>query len=157
MEFFIPGLSLFVITLFVCYFTVPKVTPLIAAILSIVFLAFGVYEHYTLFASEYRLSTWQDGLKMYAPAVMIIVIILFIIYSIFAFFTNGAVPVPPLPEMPEMPSGIEVANSFKNSVTNVVNSIKNTTNTKNTTNNTNTKNTTNNTENSFRRSFLETI
>ena len=37
MEFFIPGLSLFVITLFVCYFTVPKITPLIAAILSIVF------------------------------------------------------------------------------------------------------------------------
>ena len=160
MEFFIPGLSLFVITLFVCYFTVPKITPLIAAILSIVFLCAGVYEHYTLFASEYRLSTWQDGLKVYAPAVMIIVIILFIIISIFTFFTSGAVPVP---MMPEMASTNDLKNTIKNSLNinsykndkNEINDAKNERNeAKNERNEAKNKK---NGENGIRKSFLETI
>ena len=72
MEFFIPGLVLFLVAIAVTAFIVPKATPMIAAILSLVFLTYGVYQHYTLFADEYRLSTWQDGLKIYAPAIMII-------------------------------------------------------------------------------------
>ena len=152
MEFFIPGLSLFVITLFVCYFTVPKITPLIAAILSIVFLCAGVYEHYTLFASEYRLSTWQDGLKVYAPAVMIIVIILFIIISIFTFFTRGAVPVPMMPEMAST-NDLNI-NSYKNEK-NEINDAKNERNeAKNERNEAKNKK---NGENGIRKSFLETI
>lgn len=159
MEFFIPGLSLFVITLFVCYFTVPKITPLIAAILSIVFLCVGVYEHYTLFASEYRLSTWQDGLKVYAPAVMIIVIILFIIISIFTFFTHGAVPVPMMPEMASTNTNKNSLNinSYKNDKNekNEINDAKNERNeAKNERNESKNKK---NGENGIRKSFLETI
>ena len=118
MEFFIPGLLLFLLFLFIAFNFIPRATPMIAAILSIIFLIYGVRQHSQLFASEYRLSTWQEGLKMYAPAIMIIVCILFVIYSMLAFFTGGSVPVPPMPAV-ELPT----ANSLNNIATNFTNSI----------------------------------
>jgi hypothetical protein len=117
MEFFIPGLLLFLLFIGIAFFVAPKATPMIAAILSIIFLIYGVREHSKMFASEYRLSTWQDGLKMYAPAIMIMIIIIFVIYSILAFFTGGSVPVPSMPNM-ELPT--------MNSLTNSINDAKNT-------------------------------
>ena len=123
MEFFIPGVFLLLMSMLVTYLLVPHLTPFITAILSIVFLTFGVYTHYTMFESEYRLSTWQDGLKIYAPAVMIIAIILFIIYGIIALFTGVSVPIPSLPEF-EMPAMNSITNSLKNTYNNVRNNIE---------------------------------
>jgi len=80
MEFFIPGLFLFLISIALSFVVAPRFTPLVTAILSIAFLTWGVYQHYTMFASEYRLSTWQNSIKIYAPALMIAAIILFVIY-----------------------------------------------------------------------------
>jgi len=136
MEFFIPGLCIFLVAIAISLFVAPKVTPLIAAGLSIIFLSFGVYQHYTMFASEYRLSTWQDGLKIYAPAIMIAALLIFIIYSIFAFFTKGSVPIPAMPSMPSMnsismpsmpsiPSVTSVTNSVKGTLSTAVNSLQN--------------------------------
>lgn len=130
MEFFIPGLLLFLISIGISFAIVPKFTPLIAAILSIVFLTFGVYQHYKMFAYEYRLSTWQDNLKMYAPAIMIGATILFIIYAILALFTKGAVPVPPMPDVPTL-------NEATNQITNSLNKIANTVTNNNILNNNN--------------------
>lgn len=173
MEFFIPGIVLFLLFLFVAFYFVPKATPMIAAILSIIFLIYGVREHSKMFASEYRLSTWQDGLKMYAPAVMIIVIIVFVIYSIMAFFTGGSVPVPSIPnvEMPTM-NGLatnltDTLNTAKNSIadglnlngTNKGNNKGNNSLLGSLTSNTNTNNRGNNknkNNGSFRKSILET-
>lgn len=124
MEFFIPGLLLFLLAIGLSFALVPKATPLITAVLSIVFLTFGVYQHYKMFASEYRLSTWQSALKIYAPAVMIIGIIIFIIYGILAFFTRGSVPVPPIP----IPENISNAtNTITESLNKVANVLTNTT------------------------------
>ena len=65
----------------VSFAVAPNLSPIILAVLSIALLVFGVYHHYNMFASEYRLSTWQESLKIYAPAIMIGAIIIFIIYS----------------------------------------------------------------------------
>jgi hypothetical protein len=127
MEFFIPGLLLFLLSLFVTFIFAPKFTPLVAALLSIGFLTYGVYDHYKMFAAEYRLSTWQQSLKIYAPAIMIGAIIIFIIYGILAFFTTGAVPVPPIPNITE-PNENSATNAIVNSLNKVANSITNTTN-----------------------------
>ena len=132
MEFFIPGLLLFLVSILVTFFIVPRFTPLIVAILSIAFLSYGVYDHYLMFASEYRLSTWQESLKVYAPAIMIITILLYIIYTILAFFTNGSVPVPSSPNITE---------ANQSSVTNqIVKSLNKVTNVFTGNNNTNTRN-----------------
>lgn len=175
MEFFIPGLALFLLAIILTFLIAPRATPLVAALLSIGLLTFGVHQHYKLFASEYRLSTWQDGLKIYAPAIMIGAILIFIIYSILAFFTKGSVPVPQIPNINE-PTNNTVTNSVVNTVNNVVNSLTNTknniiNNVNNTINkvnnnrtnilnsitgtNGNTKN--NKNKNNISRSFLETL
>jgi len=127
MEFFIPGLLLFLVAILITFFLVPKATPIVAAILSIIFLAYGVQQHHKLFASEYRLSTWQDGLKVYAPAIMIGAIILYSIISILSFFTGGAVPVPSMPNI-TIPSANTVTESISQSLNNVSNTISNVTN-----------------------------
>ena len=123
MEFFIPGLLIFIVAIALSFLIAPRATPLIASLLSIGFLTFGVYEHYKMFASEYRLSTWQDGLKIYAPAIMIGAILIFIIYAILAFFTKGSVPVPQMPTI-TAPSENSITNSVMKTVNNVVNSLK---------------------------------
>ena len=151
---------------------------MIAAILSIAFLMYGVRDHFQRFASEYRLSTWQEGLKMYAPAIMILVIIVFVIYSIMAFFTGGSVPIPSMPNV-EVPTMDDIATNITNTINNAKKTVNNATNTisnelklnntnkqnntpkdSGTTNNTNKGNNTakkNNNANGFRKSMLETI
>jgi len=138
MEFFIPGLLLFLVSVVVSFILAPRFTPLVIALLSIAFLTYGVYDHYKMFAAEYRLSTWQQSLKIYAPAIMIGAIILFIIYAILAFFTKGSVPVPPIPNItaPNENSAMDnvvqslnkVANGLTNNKNDIVSSVNNTIN-----------------------------
>jgi predicted PurR-regulated permease PerM len=136
MEFFIPGLFIFLIAVLVSFFLVPKATPMTAAILAIAFLTYVVYDHYELFASEYKLNTWQEGLKIYAPFIMVGVIIMYSIYGMVAFFTGGAVPVPSMPDIPSMtsmptmnnvPSLNQMSNQMTNTLNDVANSIENAT------------------------------
>ncbi len=171
MEFFIPGLLLFLVSIIITFVLVPRFTPLVIALLSIVFLSYGVYDHYKMFASEYRLSTWQQSLKIYAPAIMIMAIILFIIYAILAFFTKGSVPVPLLPNISEpnensttnqiIQSLNKLGNALTNNNTNVINEVNNQINNVNKNRNNilgvNTTNNDINTNKNTRRSFLETI
>ena len=121
MEFFIPGLLFFIVTVVFTFAMAPRATPMIAAVLSIIFLVFGIYDHQQRFASEYRLSTWQDGIKIYAPFLMIAGIILFIIYGMIAFFTGGSVPVPNV----TIPSITDVTDGLRESINNTMNTISN--------------------------------
>ena len=162
MEFFIPGLLLFLVSVIVSFILAPRFTPLVIALLSIAFLSYGVYDHYKMFAAEYRLSTWQQSLKIYAPAIMIGAIILFIIYAILAFFTKGSVPVPPIPNItaPNENSAtnniIQSFNKGTNDLTNK-NNRGNNLNTYTGNNNGNGKNKNKRNNNNVSRSFLETI
>jgi hypothetical protein len=175
MELFIPGLFVFFLVIAISFAVIPRFTPLLAAILSIVFLVLGVRQHYMIFASEYRLSTWQDSLKIYAPAIMIGAMILFIIYSILALFTTGSVPVPAMPNITApapntvtdnvLESLNTVANSLSNVNTNLVENVneavnavnENTTKFLNNITGNNKNKNKNKTENNLSRSFLETL
>lgn len=129
MEFFVPGLLFFIVTVLFTFYIAPKATPMIAAILSLVFLTYGVYDHYRMFASEYHSSTWQEPLLLlYSPAVMITVLILYVLYGMSALFTKGQVPIPAMPEMPTMPNMPSVDNALNNvtdSLSNAANSVAN--------------------------------
>lgn len=178
MEFFIPGLLLFLVSILIVFIVIPRFTPLIISVFAIIFLSYGVYDHYTMFASEYRLSTWQESLKIYAPAIMIITILLYIIYTILAFFTSGSVPVPLAPSITEanqssatnqlVKSLNKITNVFTNNNTNnrnakngsLLNQVTNTlNNTMNTVTNSLglTNNTKRNNNNKTSRSFVETF
>jgi hypothetical protein len=121
MEFFLPGLFLFLVSLTVTALVAPKVTPAVATVLAIAFLTYGVYHHQKLFAAEYRLSTWQEGLKVYAPALMILAVLLFLFYAILSFFTGGRVPIPAVNL--SLPSPDSLTNSFASSFNAVGNSF----------------------------------
>ena len=124
MEFFIPGLLLFLVSVVLFFVLAPLFTPLVIALLSIALLTYSVYDHYKMFAAEYRLSTWQQSLKIYAPAIMIGAIILFIIYSILAFFTKGSVPIPPIPNI-SAPNDNSATNNVIQSLNKVANGLTN--------------------------------
>ena len=124
-----------------------------------------------MFESEYRLSTWQQTLKLYAPAVMIVAIILFIIYGILAFFTKGSVPVPTIPSIAE-PNDNSTTDQVIQTLNNISNTITNNKNTgimdkandainnalgNNTRRNNNNNNNTNRNRNKPSRSFVETF
>ncbi len=124
MEFFIPGLLLFLVSIAVTFVVAPRFTPLVISLLSLAFLTYGVYDHYKMFKAEYRLSTWQQSLKIYAPAIMIGAIILFIIYAILAFFTKGSVPIPPIPNI-TAPNENSATNNVIQSLNKVTNGLTN--------------------------------
>lgn len=130
MEFFIPGLTIFLLAVVCVVIFAPKATPMVAAILSLLFLTYGVYDHYRMFIPEYRLSTWQQTFSMYSPYLMIGAVILYVIFSMISFFTGGSVPVPSLPnvEIPQMPTLTNTTNQISKSFNTAVNSISNTAN-----------------------------
>ena len=128
MEIFIPGILLFLVALLIAFLVVPRFTPLIIAVLSLALLVYGVYDHYKMFAVEYRLSTWQESLKIYAPAVMLGFTILFIIYAILAVSTGGSVSVPLLPNL-TAPNENSITGSIVNSLNNIGSAITNNKNT----------------------------
>jgi len=159
MEFFLPGVLLFLVAIMVVYFIAPNITPFVTAILAIIFLTFGVYTHYTMFKAEYRLSTWQEGFKIYAPAIMIIAIILFILYSMVSIFTNIHVPVPEMPKL-EMPNTDSLTNYTMNVYNNVANKVSTATNSLSNTVSNATNSLTNSNQNkkpNVSRSFVETF
>ena len=130
MELFLPSVLVFLFAIVLTFYIAPKLTPMIAAILSVVFLCYGVYDHYKEFESEYRLSTWQEIFKVYAPAIMILAVILFIIYGMLAFFTGGQVPIPSLPNLNTAESALtntfnNVTSSFSNAANSMVNAANN--------------------------------
>jgi hypothetical protein len=83
MELFLPGVIILILAAFFAFLVVPRVGSAILAIFSLfAIVAVGVH-HYSLFHSEYQLSTWQYGLASYAPWITLAFAILFIIASIF--------------------------------------------------------------------------
>ena len=129
MEFFIPSLFLFLLVAIVVIGFLPKLSPLILVVLAGLLLVFGVYNHYMMFRDEYKLSTWQDGLKSFAPGIMIAVIILFILYFITSLFTGGQVPIPSMPNVSvaNMPPAETATNYLTSTLNNVTSAVANTT------------------------------
>jgi hypothetical protein len=118
MEFFLPSLFIFLLAVIVISFVVPRMSPMIIIGMSAVLLGFGVYHHFKLFWNDYKQSTWQDQLRLFAPGIMLTVIIIYVLFSLLMFFTGGSVPVPPMPKV-ELPP----ANTATNFVTETINNI----------------------------------
>lgn len=168
MELFLPSLFIFLLATIVITFIVPRMSPIIIAVMAAALLAFGVYHHFTLFWNEYKQSTWQDQLKLFAPGIMLAIIIVYVLFSIVMFFTGGSVPIPSMPEM-VLPS----ANTATNRVTSTLNNIiqplmpnnnkdeaprgNNSNALKNNSKNNNKNNVKDNGKNNVTRSFLATI
>lgn len=88
MEFFLPGLFLMVLALIIVIVVLPSFTPFMLATTALLALIAGVYNHYSLFAGEYRLMAWTTGTAAFAPTILVASIVVFAIGYILLLFTK---------------------------------------------------------------------
>ena len=115
MEFFLPSLLLMIVAFFVSIYFVPKSSPIVLGVLSLLLLAFTIYNHYSFFANEYRIMTWADTAKSSAPIILVaLVIVMMVGYLLFATGVK--------PGSMGMPSNtLPSANSATNPLTQAIN------------------------------------
>jgi len=90
MEFFLPSILVLLVAAAIVFFVIPRFGPLVLAVVSLVLLGIGIYNHYSMFQNEYRLSTWQLGAVAYAPYILIGVVILMIIMYLTYLLPSGS-------------------------------------------------------------------
>jgi predicted membrane protein len=123
MELFLPSILIFLLAMIVVMVLIPQFSPIIIVTLAIVLLIGGMYNHFSMFMNEYRQSTWQKTLLLFAPGIFIIAIFIYLFFAIGTFFTGGKVPVPTLPEMSN-PSANSATNTLTSSINNTMNATK---------------------------------
>ena len=134
MELFLPSLLVLLMAAIVVIVLMPRFSPLIIVTLAITLLVAGTYHHFQVFWNEYRQSTWQDTLKIFAPTLILLAIFAYLLFVILSFFTGGSVPVPRMPNivMPEantatnaltagLNRGISAVTDMTNTIVNGVN------------------------------------
>lgn len=112
-------------------FVIPRLSPVILGTLALIFLIIAGYQHYKIFGTEYRQSTWQipivEGAMSYAPYILIGILILFLLFFIVNFVGTGTTEA--AAPMQAMNQAIEkVMNTAPPSVAQAANSVKNTLN-----------------------------
>ena len=89
MELFIPGLVVLLIAALFAFVVLPRIGAKVLVVVSLLALIAAGIHHYSFFASEYRLSTWQYSLSAYAPFVVLGLAILFIFAAIGFLFMGS--------------------------------------------------------------------
>jgi len=115
MEFFLPSLLLMIVAFFVSTYFLPKSSPIVLGVLSLLLLAFTVYNHYHFFDNEYRIMTWADTAKNSAPIILVVLVIVMMVgYLLFATGVKPGTMAMPSNTMPS-------ANSATNPLTQAIN------------------------------------
>ncbi len=129
MQLFIPSLIVIILAAILAFLVIPRTGPMILAVVSLVALiAVGVH-HYSLFYSEYQLSTWQNGLAANASFIVLGIALLFIVGAILFMFTGDTsairnamtAPMETLEESIMNSSALPPASTATNSVTSALN------------------------------------
>lgn len=81
-----PGLIIIVLLAFFIFLVLPRMGAMVLAIVCLIALIAAGINHYSMFYSEYSLSTWQYGLAAYTPWVVLGVSFVFIISAIMFMF-----------------------------------------------------------------------
>jgi hypothetical protein len=82
MELFLPSLIVILLLAFFIFMVLPRMGPMVLAVVALIALIAAGLHHYSLFASEYTLSTWQYSLAAYTPWVVLALSFVFIISSV---------------------------------------------------------------------------
>ena len=131
MELFLPGLLVLLISAIFVFMILPRMGPIVLSIVSIITVIAVILHHNSLFASEYRLSTWQNAFSAYTPFLLLGIAIMMIVgvaTSLFSGSSNIPSPIQSLQSgiaasMQSLPS----AASATNTITSAINSsLKNT-------------------------------
>jgi hypothetical protein len=88
MEIFLPSLIILLLAALFSFLVIPRVGSTVLVVVAILALIAAGVHHYSMFSSEYQLSTWQLGLAAYAPFVVLGFALLFILAALFFLFTG---------------------------------------------------------------------
>jgi len=78
MELFLPGIIVILLAAFFVFLILPKMGSTILVVTSVIALLAVAYNHYTMFATEYRLSTWQLMFASNGPWIVLLLAFFFI-------------------------------------------------------------------------------
>ena len=129
MELFLPSVIVLLLAAAVVFFLLPKFGPATLAIVSAILLAFGLYQHYSTFATEYRFSTWQYAAfsPYFLVGGLLLVIAAFFLYTI-PVSSGAPNATPPNVEMPtvaEMPPASTSTNALTGAINRSLNTAAN--------------------------------
>ena len=128
MEFFLPGIAALLIAALIVFLVLPRLGAPVLVGLSLVLLAFCVYNHYTLFAPEYRYSTWQEKQKSYSPVLIYGGLTVAILMYLGYLYNNEGPSILPASNISTQPntvveSVVNAGNAVKNSITDAGNML----------------------------------
>lgn len=86
MELFLPSLIILLLAALFSFFVIPRMGATVLVVVSILALIAAGIHHYSMFSSEYTLSTWQLGLQANAPWVVLGFALLFLLAAMFYMF-----------------------------------------------------------------------
>ena len=89
MEIFVPGLIILIIAGFYVFLVLPRLGPMVLAVVSLLALVLAGTNHYSMFYNEYKLSTWQFTLAAYTPWVILGLVLITMIAAIMFMFTGS--------------------------------------------------------------------
>jgi len=133
MELFLPGVLILLLAAFFAFLVLPRIGSTTLIAMSVIALFAAAYHHYYMFSSEYRMSTWQDGLSAYAPWV-IILLAFFMVINFLMRMGPGAASGPSIVDnlttsiansTSSMPSASSATNSVTAGINRAINTTKN--------------------------------
>jgi hypothetical protein len=141
MELFLPSILVFILAALMVFLVLPQLNSIMLVVMAGLLVLLGTYHHFKIFWDEYRQSTWQESLKIFAPGVIIAMIFVYLFFAIASFYMGGkATASPPPIELPSAESATNpitaaintslsavnsVADSMNKAATSAVNTVKN--------------------------------
>ena len=127
MEIFIPGVAILLLIAVIIFLVLPRFGAPMLAVISLLLLGYGLYNHMSMFYSEYQYSTWQFKLQNYAPFLIVGAVILFLLGYMGFLFGSGAGNTLPASNLPAITNVLNVtkANSSRSGSPTIAEQITN--------------------------------
>jgi len=129
MELFLPSVLVFILAALMVFLVLPRLSPLLLVMMAIVLVVVGTYHHFKMFWDEYRQSTWQESLKIFAPGIIIAMIFVYLFFAIASFYMGGKASAAPNMELPPANSATNPLTAAINTTLGAVNTVAETMNT----------------------------
>jgi hypothetical protein len=120
MELFLPSILVIIFAALVIMIVLPRFSPLVIVIVSAILLTASTYQHFQLFWHEYRESSWQASLKIFAPGIIIAAVFLYIFIMGGSFLTGKSNASMPSMELPSASTATNPLTSALNSTISAV-------------------------------------
>lgn len=114
MELFIPSLIVLVLGAIFLFAVLPRLSPYVLGGLAVSMFGLGLWQHYTMFPYEYKMSVASDAIKQYSGFIMLLAVIFAGVTGVLMMHggnppsTEGIVPA-----MPAMPNIMGSTNNAK--------------------------------------------